>query len=57
MVGLIFLDLVLFLVALGNVNPRAALISTSYCTGSLNTRVLTLRIGGGGMKKVKVRNI
>jgi hypothetical protein len=45
MVGLIFLDLDLDLVSVGNLNPRAVLISTSYCVGSVNTWVLTLRIG------------
>jgi len=50
-----FFRLGLFLVSLGNLNPRAALISTSYCTGSVNTRVLTLRTNG--MVKVSARDI
>jgi len=44
MVGLIFLDLDLDLVSVGNLNPRAVLISTSYCAGSVNALILTLRV-------------
>jgi len=53
MVGLIFLYL--DLVSVGDLNPRAVLISTSYCAGSVTTRVLTLRTTG--MVKVSVRDI